>query len=287
MSQVQISKKERKRRILETIKELVRKYPTVMLADFYRIPGDAFQKIRADLRPHTRIYVAKRRLIAKAFKEVNSERKNIERLVDYIPQNAALICSSKSPLEVARLLREKEARVFARPGEIAEEDIEIPEGPTDLTPGPVLNDLRALGVQTKIKGGKISIEKSQIVLRRGEKIPRHIADILRMLDVRPMKVGLRTSAAVDQEGILYSSDILGITDEEIFEQISEAAAKAITLACEVGEVTSQTVPILVARAVKNANCLAVEVGWITEKTLPQIIRRVVKIAEIVSSKIGE
>ncbi len=275
----------RKEEIVRKIVEGAKEFPTVMFADFGRSPADFLQRIRKELAPDTKLMVVKKRLVPIAFSKVDF-REGLNKLLDHMPQRLMIIFSKESPWGLYQKLREKTVNVDILPGEVAKEDIVIPAGPTDLAPGPILTDLRALGVPTKIVGGKISISEDFVIVRKGEKVQAQIAEILKALGIKPVEVRLEVSGAVDREGIFWSPEVLAKTREEILEELGRAAGAGIALAIEQGIVTDKTVEPIVARAAQKALALASEIGWVSPKTAELILRKAAARARALEAALG-
>ena len=275
----------RKAKMMEKFIQLAKEYPVIMFADFSRIPADFFQEIRKELTPDIRFFVIKKRLAVKASERVN--RKGLDELVARLPGSLVVIFSRKDPFTTYRLVTSRTAEVFLKPGDVPEEDVVIPKGPTDLTPGPILTDLRAMGIPTKIQGGKIAISEDVVVLKAGEKASPQVADLLRALNIKPLKVGFRITGAIDEEGLLYTPELLAVTPEDIVNMIAEAHARALSLAMEIGEVNKYTAVPMTQMAVARAIRLAVELGWVTDETLPLLIRKAVAAAKALQEKISQ
>ncbi len=289
MSAITVRKKEspqriRKARMMEKFAELAKKYPTIMFADFARVPADHFQYVRRDLSPDVRFFVIKRRLVSKVVDGL--DRKGLDKLMDYMPLNLVVIFSNKDPFETYRLVTERKANVFLKPGDIAEDDVVIPKGPTDIAPGPILTDLRAMGIPTKIQGGKIAITENFTIIKKGETVSPQIADLLRNLGIKPLKVGFKVTAATDEEGLLYLPEVLSVTIDDIRNMIAKAHSAALNVAIEIGEINRYTIRPLTEKAVKEALVLALEIGWISNETIPYLIRKAATIAKILKEKVS-
>lgn len=277
--------RQRKERMVQRIVENLREYPTVMFADFGRSPADYLQRLRKELAPDTKLMVVKKRLVPIAFSNADF-RKGLNILLDHIPQRLMIIFSKEKPWRLYQKLRGMTTYVDILPGEVAKEDIVIPAGPTDLAPGPILTDLRALGIPTKIIGGKISISENFVIVKKGERVQSQIAEILRALGIKPVEVHLEITGAVDAEGIFWSPEVLAKTQEEILEELREAASAGVALAVEQGIVTDKTAELIMRRAVQRALALATEVGWVTPETANIIIQKAVMRARALSKALG-
>ncbi|MEM3371662.1 MAG: 50S ribosomal protein L10 [Candidatus Korarchaeum sp.] len=274
----------RKEASIKRFLELAREYPTIMLADFSRIPADHFGRVRKELAPNVRFFVMKKTLIKKACEL--SDRDGLKELVNRLPMNLVVIFSKKDPFETYRLISERKVEVFMKPGDVAEEDVVIPAGPTDLAPGPILMDLRAMNIPTKIQGGKIAISESITLLKKGEKASAQVADLLRNLNIKPLKVGFKVTGALDDEGLIYSPEVLSVSLEDILKSVQIAHLRSLNLAIEIGEINRYTIAPLTQRAIKRAFALSVGIGWLSDATIPLLIRKAVQVATIIGGKVG-
>ncbi len=266
-----VSKRAEKAKQMERIKRLAKEYPVILFADFARVPANAFQRLRKELAPKTKLVVIKKKLVPIAFKDLN--RPGLQELLNHMPNNLVIVFSKESPTKIYKRLIESKINVFVKPNDVAQKDIVIPEGPTDLMPGPILTDLRALGVKTRIRGSKIWIGSEKLLVKAGERIDATIADVLHKLGIKAMEVYIKPSAAIDAEGVLYLPEVLSMTSDRIEQMMREAFQNAFKLAIEVGEIDKTTVGVLIQRAYVNALSLATETGWVSKETLPELLRR--------------
>jgi len=280
-----VSKRAVKARQIERIRKLAEEYPVIMFADFTRVPANAFQRLRKELAPNTKLVVIKKKLVPIAFKDL--DRPGLQKLLDYIPNNLVIVFSKESPAEIYRKLVENKISVFVKPNDIAQRDIVIPEGPTDLMPGPILTDLRALGVKTKIRGSKIWIDSEKLLVRAGERIDATIADVLHKLGIKAMEVYIRPSAAIDSDGVLYLPEVLSMTTERAERAIREAFQNAFKLAVEIGEIDRTTIRVLIQKAYSYARSLALWTGWISPETITELLKRAHIQATLLQEKIKE
>jgi large subunit ribosomal protein L10 len=273
----------RKEEAINKFLKLVKEYPTVMIGDFSRIPANHFEKVRRELSPDIKFFVMKKTLLKKACEL--SDRKGLDNLLKAMPQSLVVIFSKRDPFDTYKLLSERKAEIFMKPGDVAEDDVVIPAGPTDLAPGPILMDLRAMNIPTKIQGGKIAIASEVTLLKKGEAASAQIANLLRALNIKPLKVGFRVTGAIDESGIFYSPEVLSVTREDILELIREAHMRSLSLAIELGEINRHTLAPMMRRAVMRALVLSMKLNWMSDLTIPLLLRKAVQVAKLLSEKI--
>ena len=126
-------------------------------------------------------------------------------------------------------------------------DIEIPEGPTELVPGPAISELGALGIQIQIDKGKINIKQSKVIAKQGEKISQGAADLMSKLDIKPFSIGFEPILAYDtKENKLYLE--IKIDQEATVEELKSNYGKSLAFAVEIGYLTKDTISFLLGKA---------------------------------------
>ena len=274
----------RKEEAINKFLRLLKEYPTVMIGDFSRIPANYFEKVRRELSPDVKFFVMKKTIFKKACEL--SDRRGLKDLLSMMPQSLVIIFSRKDPFDTYKLLSERKTEIFMKPGDLAEEDVVIPAGPTDLAPGPILMDLRAMNIPTKIQGGKIAIAETVTLLKKGERASAQITDLLRALNIKPLKVGFKVTGAIDESGLFYSPEVLSVTREDILRLLREAHMRSLNLAIELGEINRHTLAPMVQRAAARAIALSMKLNWVSDLTIPLLMRKAVQLAKLLGEKIG-
>lgn len=233
---------------IETVKELtdlVKSKKTLLLADVSSIPGSQYQAIVKKLRGKAIVKVPKRNLIIRALE--NSGKKEALELKDKIKGSTAFLFSDLDAYDLAIELIKNKSPAKAKPGQIATHDLEIPAGPTDLTPGPAISELGALGIQIMIQGGKIEIKSPKVIAKTGEAISQKASDMLAKLNIFPFTIGFLPVCAYDsKENTIYLN--IEINTEETLNSLNNSYSKALAFALEIGYTTSETVPLMIQKA---------------------------------------
>lgn len=246
--------KEWKIKAVEELKEMISKYPVVGIVSLHKIPSSALQKIKQELSEKAKVKVAKKSLIIRAL-----EKAGIKELAKHVEGQSALILSEMPAYKLLFFLQKKVSPAPAKPGDIAEEDIVVPAGPTDLAAGPAISTLTKVKIPAKIEGGKIVIQKDAVVCKKGEVITQDVASALNLLKLEPMKIGLKL-LSVYEDGKVYTREDLDISEEEILNNLSEAYSRAFALSIGLGYATKENIDMLIQKAYMNAKALANEIG---------------------------
>ena len=243
---------EIKDKAVKKLSEGIKNAKTFMIVSIKSLPSPQFQSIKKELREHAKIEVAKKNISIRAIKELKKE--SIILLEKYVQDNCAFVISDLEGFELAGLLVKNKNPVFAKAGQVANEDIEVKAGPTSLAPGPAISELGALGIQIAVEDGKISIRQPRVVVRKGEKITTAVASLLQKLDVKPFTIGLEPIALYDVKTEKIYTDIK-IDPAKASEDLKIAAGKSLGFAQKIVYYCRETIGYLLAKANAQNNKL--------------------------------
>src|SRR3989344_753679 len=201
---------EWKKQEVESLKNLILEYPVLGIVDSTNLPSMQLQKIRFKLKPDVLIKMTRSRLLKLAIEQLKDKKYGIEKLNEYLRHNIPiLLFSKKDSFRLSKFLIKNKNSAPARPGQKAPNDIIIPAGPTEFTPGPVIGELGQAGLKTAVEGGKIVIKEDKLIVKEGDVITDKVAGVLAKLGIRPMKIGFNLLATYDN-GLIYNKDVLDI-----------------------------------------------------------------------------
>jgi large subunit ribosomal protein L10 len=241
---------DKKKEIVKELEELMNK-KTVMVVSIKNLPAAQFQEIKKELRGQARIIVAKKNLINLALEECKA--KGLEKLEEVVKEDFALLFSDENAFEISAMLAKNQTPAKAKVGQIAQEDISIEAGPTSLVPGPDISALGAVGLKIKVENGKLTIENSKIIVKKGEEINAAQSGILAKLDITPFKIGLEPLAAFF-EGEAYFD--IKIDFEEILKNLDEMYSKGLAFAVSLNYVNDSTLPFILSKAASHETALS-------------------------------
>jgi large subunit ribosomal protein L10 len=241
---------ERKVKFLAELKDLEKKYNTILIASIKNLPDRQFQAIKKEMRGKAEIKVAKRKMALMAL-----ENNDLEGLKKFILENTKLIFSDEDPFQLSMTLGEKRNAVKAKTGQIADEDIWAEAGPTDLVPGPAISELNAAKIKFAIEDGKIAIKIKSLIVKKGDVITEEKSGIMSKLDIKPFYVGLVPIAAYDKrENKVYNN--VKIDRKETLEGLKIQGGKAVAFAIKIGYACKDTISFLLAKAKSQNDALA-------------------------------
>ncbi|MEM0083274.1 MAG: 50S ribosomal protein L10 [Candidatus Nezhaarchaeales archaeon] len=269
----ELKPRDRKRKIIDELIELMSTYRTIALADISRLRALQFQRLRSKLRGLVQIKVAKNSLIRKAIEELR-ELKGIDLspLKDFLSGQLAIIASDLNPFEVYSVLEKNKVTAKARPGDVAVKDVVIPAGNTGIPAGPAISLFKKFKVPIKIEEGSIYVTEDTVVVEAGKTIPAEIVDLLGKLGIEPIEMGLNIKVAYS-EGVLYKDKDLKLDIEGYKKKIVEAFTNALSLAVNTTFITRESAPYIIAKAVIEAMSLAINACYPTRESISYIIAK--------------
>jgi large subunit ribosomal protein L10 len=263
----------RKERLLQEIGDLAIKYPVAGVVSLDGISSSVIQQIRASLRDQaTEIRVAKNTIKILALKKASKKKKGINTLIEHLDGSCGLIFTELNPFRLQKILVENQMPAPAKTGQISPVDVTVPAGNTSLEPGPVIGQLNAIGLPTRIEKGKIRITKSTQVLKAGDEVTQAHADVLNRLSILPFKAGLSLSVAFE-DGALIKGAALAVDEEAAFQQLVQGHQHALALALEIAYPTRSTIQQLLQRASISARNLALSANILTPETTKLVLAK--------------
>jgi large subunit ribosomal protein LP0 len=238
-----------KEKDVNNLADSIKKSKTLMVASIKSLPSKQFQNIKKSIREHAEVKVAKKNIMMRALKAAN-----VSGLDEYVGADCAFVISDLDAYELAGILAKKKTPVFAKAGQVAEDDIEVKDGPTDMVPGPAISELGALGLQVAVEDGKIAIKAPKVVITKGQTINENAASIFQKLNIMPFSVGLNINVAYDVVSKKIFTE-LKIDPEGYTEDLKQAAGKALGFAQKIVYICKETIGYFLAKGNAHGNAL--------------------------------
>jgi large subunit ribosomal protein L10 len=241
---------------IEAVKKIadkIKKAKTVMIISIKSLPANQLQKMKKDLRAKADIEVAKKTILNRAIDLAGI--KELDGLKNHVKEDSALLISDEDAFELAAWFNDNKNPIAAKEGQIAEADIVVEEGPTDLVPGPVISELGALGLQIMVEDGKITIRKSKVAVKAGDKVNSSAASIFQKLGIKPFMIGIAPIAFFDKtSGKIYAD--VKIDKKKTLEEFVGVKARAVGFAVNIAYACKDTISMLLAKANSQFNALS-------------------------------
>jgi large subunit ribosomal protein L10 len=237
---------------VDELTDFVERYASVGVVGVEGIPSRQLQSMRRDLHGSAEVRMSRNTLLIRALEAVND---GVEQLTDHVAGQVALIGTNDNPFGLFQQLEASKTPAPISAGEVAPNDIVIPEGDTGVDPGPFVGELQQIGADARIEEGSIQVLSDSTVLEAGEVVDADLENVLGELGIEPKEVGLDLKR-VYSEGVLFAPEELELDVEAYREDIRSAAAAARNLSVNAEYPTTQTAPTLIAKATGEAKSVA-------------------------------
>jgi len=260
---------EWKREEVAELVEFLERYQSVGVVDVAGIPSRQLQSMRRDLHGSAELRMSRNTLAVRALEDVDD---GLEDLVEYVSGQVALVGTNDNPFGLYKQLEASKTPAPISAGEVAPNDIVIPEGDTGVDPGPFVGELQQVGAAARIMDGSIQVTEDSKVLEAGEPVSEELEGVLSELGIEPKEVGLDLRG-VFSEGVLFEPDELAIDVDEYRADIESAAAAARNLAVNATIPTAQSTPTLLAKAAGDAKALGLFAAIEDPDVLPDLVAK--------------
>lgn len=268
---------------VQQLQELAAGYPVIAIASLQNFPGPLAKELRKKLEGKAVIKVSKTCAVKKA---LLASKPGAKALDESLKGNIAVIFTEMNPFELYALLKRNSVSMAAKAGTVAPDDIIIPAGDTGLPPGPALSDLKAAGLKTIMQGPTISIAEDKVVAKKGEVISAGVAGALSKLGIKPIKVRLSMTSALENSQV-FPASVLDIDIDKVWQNFANCARTAFNVAIEITYLTKETLPALITKGYRNAKSVALEANIMNSATVSEILGKANAQAKALKAKIPD
>jgi large subunit ribosomal protein L10 len=248
---------------VDELVEFIDSFNSVGIVGVAGIPSRQLQAMRRELHGSADVRMSRNTLTVRALEEVDA---GVEDLIQYVSGQVALIGTNDNPFGLFKQLEASKTPAPISAGEVAPNDVVIPEGDTGVDPGPFVGELQTIGASARIQDGSIVVTEDSAVLNEGDVVDEDLANVLTELGIEPKEVGLDLKG-VYSEGVLFEPDELAIDVDEYRADIQSAAAAARNLSVNAAYPTAATAGTLLAKASGEAK----SVGLFAEIESPDVV----------------
>ncbi|MEM2927159.1 MAG: 50S ribosomal protein L10 [Candidatus Bathyarchaeia archaeon] len=270
-----------KEEVVERLQKLIAQYPTIAIGSLEKVKAAQLQELRKRFRGKVEIHVAKNTLMRKVFEALGEGR---EKLIPYLSGQNIFLFAKDSPFDLELLLEGSKVMVQAKAGDIAPKDIVIPAGNTGLPAGPVISELNAVGLRTKIEAGSVWITSDAVVAKKGETISANLASVLAKLGIKPIETRLMLKVAYS-DNLILTAEQLSLDIPAIEKSLKEVYSQALNLALGIEYPTLETLPALLIKAHGQARLLGIEASYESPDLIADILIKAEAFATILASKV--
>ncbi len=269
---------------VEELKDLIDQYKVVGVASLQKVRAAQLQELKKKLENSAHIRVTKNTIIKRAVAQCEA-KPELKKLEEHLSGPNIFLFTNLNPFKLAILLEKSKVKTTARAGDIASEDVVVPTGNTGFPPGPVISQLTAVGLPTRIQSGSVWIISDTKVTKKGEAIDARLAGILSKLGIKPVEAGLSMKVAYD-DGLIISEEQLQIDLKELQKSLEEANAQAFNLSLSAAYPLPENIRFLLQKARDEAHNLALTANIPAPETISDLIRKAQAEALSLSRKVS-
>ena len=256
---------------VEEIADLVRKHKVIGIASLQKVRAAQLQAFKKNLAGTVYMRVFKNTLMRRAVENCK-ERPELSKLMEYLTGPNVYLLTDLNPFNLVLMLEKGKVKTTAKSGDIAAFDVVVPAGNTGQPPGPIISQLNAVGLPTRIESGSVWVNKDTLVVKKGEVISERLASILSKLGIKPVEAGLAMKIAFD-EGLIITEEQLRLDVDGTRKNVESAFADAFALSLSVAYPTEDNMVALLQIAHREAYSLSVNAAAPTKETIEDLIRK--------------
>jgi large subunit ribosomal protein L10 len=255
---------------VEEIKELLKGYKSIGVASLQKVRAAQLQEFKKNLAGKVYMRVLKNTLTKIAIE--NMGETELKKLEQYLEGSNVFLFTNLNPFKLALLLERGKVKTTAKSGDVAAFDVVIPAGNTGQPPGPIISQLNAVGLPTRIESGSVFVSKDTLVVRKGEAINERLAAVLSKLGIKAVEAGLSMRAVLD-EGLIIIGDQLKLDVEGTRKSLEQSRGEAFALSLSIAYPTSENIVMLLQTAHQKAFALSLNAAVPTKETIADLIRK--------------
>jgi large subunit ribosomal protein L10 len=255
---------------IEEIKDLLKGYKSIGIASLQKVRAAQLQEFKKNLAGKVYMRVLKNTLTKFAIEDIR--RDDLKKLEEYLEGSNLFLFTNLNPFKLALLLERGKVKTTAKSGDIAAMNVVIPAGNTGQPPGPIIGQLNAVGLPTRIESGSVWVSKDTLVVRKGEAISERLAAVLSKLGIKAVEAGLSMSAILD-EGLMIGGDQLKIDVKGMRKNFEQSHGEAIALSLSIAYPTPENMVMLLKTAHQKAFALSLNAAVPTKETIADLVRK--------------
>jgi len=256
---------------VEQITQLIKKHKVIGIASLQKVRAAQLQELKKKLSDKAYMKVIKNTLMKLAIENCK-EKPELKKIEEHLTGSNVYLMTDLNPFKLALLLERGKVRTTAKAGDIAAFDVIVPAGNTGQPPGPIISQLNAVGLPTRIEAGSVWINKDTLVVRKGEVISERLASVLSKLGIKPVEAGLLMKVAYD-DGLVITAEQLQIDIESTKQTVEKSHAHAFALSITIAYPTKENMMTLLQLAHQKAYALSINAAVPTKDTIADLIRK--------------
>ncbi|QLL33970.1 hypothetical protein HG536_0F02950 [Torulaspora globosa] len=247
--------REKKAEYFAKLREYLEEYKSIFVVGVDNVSSQQMHEVRKALRGKGVVLMGKNTMVRRAIRDFIAELPDYEKLLPFVKGNVGFVFTNESLKDIKEVIVANKVAAPARAGAVAPEDIWVTAVNTGMEPGKT-SFFQALGVPTKIARGTIEIVSDVKVVEAGNKVGPSEASLLNLLNISPFTYGL-TIVQVYDNGQVFPSSILDITDDELVSHFVSAVSTIASISLAIGYPTLPSVGHTLINNYKNLLAVAI------------------------------
>ncbi|MCJ7718308.1 50S ribosomal protein L10 [Candidatus Bathyarchaeota archaeon] len=256
---------------VDEITKLINQHKIVGIASLQKVRAPQLQAFKKNLAGTVLMRVIKNKLMKMAIENCK-DKPDLKKLEEHLEGSNVYLFTDLDPFNLALTLERGKVKTTAKSGDIAAFDVVVPSGNTGQPPGPIISQLNAAGLPTRIESGSVWVSRDTLVVRKGEVIDERIASVLSKLGIKPVESGLAMNFVYD-DGLIITRDQLRIDVDKTKQSIGSAQAEAFALSLSIAYPTTDSITALLQVAHREAYALSINAAAPTKDTIGDLIRK--------------
>ena len=256
---------------VEEITKLISQHKIVGIANLQKVRAAQLQAFKKNLVGQVYMRVIKNTLMKLAIENCK-DKPDLKKLKEHITGSNVYLFTDLNPFKLALALERGKVKTSAKSGDIAAFDVVVPAGNTAQPPGPIISQLNAVGLPTRIESGSVWVRKDTLVVRKGEIIDEKLASVLSKLGIKPVESGLAMDVVYD-DGLVIMQDQLKVDVDGTRQTIGAAQAEAFALSLSIAYPTSESIIALLQVAHRESCSLSIAAAIPTKETIEDLLRK--------------
>ena len=256
---------------VDEITKLINQHKIVGIASLQKVRAPQLQAFKKNLAGTVLMRVIKNKLMKMAIENCK-DKPDLKKLEEHLEGSNVYLFTDLNPFNLALTLERGKVKTTAKSGDIAAFDVVVPSGNTGQPPGPIISQLNAAGLPTRIESGSVWVSRDTLVVRKGEAIDERLASVLSKLGIKPVESGLAMNFVYD-DGLIITQDQLRIDVDKTKQSIGSAQAEAFALSLSIAYPTTDSITALLQVAHREAYALSINAAVPTKDTIGDLIRK--------------
>jgi large subunit ribosomal protein L10 len=256
---------------VDEITKLINQHKIVGIASLQKVRAPQLQAFKKNLAGTVLMRVTKNTLMKMAIENCK-DKPDLKKLEEHLEGSNVYLFTDLNPFNLALTLERGKVKTTAKSGDIAAFDVVVPSGNTGQPPGPIISQLNAAGLPTRIESGSVWVSRDTLVVRKGEVIDERLASVLSKLGIKPVESGLAMNFVYD-DGLIITQDQLRIDVDKTKQSIGSAQAEAFALSLSIAYPTTDSITALLQVAHREAYALSINAAVPTKDTIGDLIRK--------------